>query len=76
MRIADKANEPDEIVGLHIVCSVRATLLVLRSTPRGRAMSETRKIAAILVADVVGYSQLAGVDEGERWRGWGRCAPI
>src|SRR6202041_1979276 len=29
---------------------------------RGR-MSETRKIAAILVADVVGYSRLAGADE-------------
>src|ERR1700691_4658697 len=29
----------------------------------GRAMSETRKIAAILVADVVGYSRLAGTDE-------------
>jgi adenylate cyclase len=26
-------------------------------------MSETRKIAAILVADVVGYSRLAGADE-------------
>ena len=26
-------------------------------------MSEIRKIAAILVADVVGYSRLAGVDE-------------
>ena len=26
-------------------------------------MSETRKIAAILVADVVGYSRLAGTDE-------------
>ena len=26
-------------------------------------MSETRKIAAVLVADVVGYSQLAGADE-------------
>ncbi len=26
-------------------------------------MSETRKIAAILVADVVGYSLLAGADE-------------
>ena len=26
-------------------------------------MSETRKIAAILVSDVVGYSQLAGMDE-------------
>src|SRR3974390_2472406 len=29
----------------------------------GRSMSETRKIAAILVADVVGYSRLAGAYE-------------
>ena len=29
----------------------------------GGTMTETRKIAAILVADVVGYSRLAGVDE-------------
>jgi class 3 adenylate cyclase len=29
----------------------------------GRAMSETRKIAGILVADIVGYSRLAGADE-------------
>jgi len=29
----------------------------------GRSMSETRKIAAILVADVVGSSRLAGADE-------------
>src|SRR5207247_2430335 len=28
-----------------------------------RMMSETRKLAAILVADVVGYSRLAGADE-------------
>ena len=28
-----------------------------------RAVGETRKLAAILVADVVGYSRLAGVDE-------------
>jgi adenylate cyclase len=26
-------------------------------------MGETRKLAAILVADVVGYSRLAGADE-------------
>jgi class 3 adenylate cyclase len=26
-------------------------------------MAETRKLAAILVADVVGYSRLAGADE-------------
>jgi adenylate cyclase len=30
---------------------------------REAAMSEIRKIAAILVADVVGYSRLAGADE-------------
>jgi adenylate cyclase len=36
-------------------------------------VSETRKIAAILVADVVGYSRLAGADE-ERWRGCAQCA--
>ena len=30
---------------------------------RGGAMSETRKLAAILVSDVVGYSRLAGADE-------------
>jgi adenylate cyclase len=29
----------------------------------GRAMSETRKIAAILVSDLVGYSRLAATDE-------------
>src|SRR3984885_3448300 len=29
----------------------------------GRAMSETRKLAAILVSDVAGYSRLAGADE-------------
>jgi adenylate cyclase len=32
-------------------------------TAEGRAMPNKRKIAAILVADVVGYSRLAGVDE-------------
>ena len=37
-------------------------------------MSETRKIAAILVADVVGYSRLAGADEDRLSRGCGRCA--
>src|ERR1700684_2236591 len=29
----------------------------------GLAISETRKIAAILISDVVGYSRLAGADE-------------
>ena len=37
-------------------------------------MSETRKIAAILVADVVGYSRLAARTRIARWRGCGRCA--
>jgi TolB-like protein/class 3 adenylate cyclase len=36
---------------------------VLSSRPQGNAMSETRKLAAILVADIVGYSRLAGADE-------------
>jgi class 3 adenylate cyclase len=31
-------------------------------------MTETRKLAAILVADVVGYSRLAGADEDRRSR--------
>src|SRR5271156_291971 len=35
-------------------------LALMRGT---EAMAETRKIAAILVADVVGYSRLAGADE-------------
>ena len=30
---------------------------------KGTAMAETRKLAAILAADVVGYSKLAGADE-------------
>ena len=36
---------------------------VLVSAAGAGAMSETRKLAAILVADVVGYSRLAGADE-------------
>jgi adenylate cyclase len=32
-------------------------------TREGAPVSEVRKIAAILVADVVGYSRLAGADE-------------
>ena len=44
--------------------STRNDLFVLISmAPRGSAMAGTRKIAAILVADVVGYSRLAGADE-------------
>jgi class 3 adenylate cyclase len=39
-------------------------------------MSENRKIAAILVADVVGYSRLAEATRRERWRDRGRCEAI
>src|SRR6185436_10411027 len=35
----------------------------LTRSRRHRAVGETRKLAAILVADVVGYSRLAGADE-------------
>src|SRR5271167_756156 len=40
----------------------RVFVLVCAATERA-AMSETRKIAAILVADVVGFGRLAGADE-------------
>ena len=44
---------------------------------RGDAMAETRKIAAILVADVVGYSRLAGRGRGSHaGAAAGRCAAI
>ena len=40
-------------------------------------MTETRKLAAILVADIAGYSRLAGADEDRiRWRASERCAAI
>jgi class 3 adenylate cyclase len=39
-------------------------------------MVETRKLAAILAADVAGYSKLAGADEGGRLRGYERSAVI
>src|SRR5271166_5028182 len=37
--------------------------MLVCATPEDRAMAGTRKIAAILVADIVGYSRLAGADE-------------
>jgi class 3 adenylate cyclase len=40
--------------------SADESFVILSQYPRGDAMAETRKIAAILVADVVGYSRLAG----------------
>ncbi len=36
-------------------------------------MTETRKLAAILVSDVVGYSRRA-LTRKARWRSCGRCA--
>ena len=39
-------------------------------------MSETRKIAAILVSDIVGYSRLAGGTRIAFWRGSERFAAI
>jgi TolB-like protein/class 3 adenylate cyclase len=38
-------------------------VVVRCSDPEEGAVSETRKLAAILVADIVGYSRLAGADE-------------
>jgi adenylate cyclase len=38
-------------------------IVVLKSVAAEQPMTETRKIAAILVSDVVGYSRLAGADE-------------
>ena len=46
----------------HMTSGLTAFVLS-RMMPGGCAMSETRKIAAILVSDVVGYSRLAGPDE-------------
>jgi TolB-like protein/class 3 adenylate cyclase/Tfp pilus assembly protein PilF len=37
--------------------------MLIFGAPEGRGLSEARKLAAILVADVVGYSRLAGADE-------------
>ena len=43
--------------------STSTAFVLSRMMPGECAMSETRKIAAILVSDVVGYSRLAGADE-------------
>ena len=39
-------------------------------------MAETRKLAAILVSDVVGYAASRAPTRIARWRGCGRCAAI
>jgi class 3 adenylate cyclase len=43
--------------------SVKGWRFVLFFSVGGRSMAETRKLAAILAADVVGFSRLAGADE-------------
>jgi TolB-like protein/class 3 adenylate cyclase len=43
--------------------SAEASFMIASANPEALPMAETRKIAAILVADVVGYSRLAGADE-------------
>src|SRR5260370_37019866 len=43
--------------------TILADLCASLDNDRGRAMSETRKIAAILAADVVGFGRLASSDE-------------
>jgi class 3 adenylate cyclase len=47
---------------LNVIRAMSPTLLY----GKGTAMAETRKLAAILAADVVGYSRLAGSDEDNR----------
>src|SRR5215469_9237855 len=37
--------------------------MLVSRRPEGRELSEARKLAAILISDVVGYSRLAGADE-------------
>jgi class 3 adenylate cyclase len=39
-------------------------------------MTEKRKLAAILAADVVGFSRLTGSDEEVRWHGCGHSGAI
>ena len=38
-------------------------VIVLFESCKGTTMAETRKLAAILAADVVGFSRLTGADE-------------
>ena len=65
-------GEGEGCLGVAVSPSISLRYRVSRISPglrarlaagRGSPMSETRKIAAILVADVVGYSRLAGADE-------------
>jgi len=44
-------------------CLGRPAIVLFWRVVKGQAMAETRKLAAILAADVAGYSKLAGADE-------------
>src|SRR4029077_5736183 len=55
------------VAGFHSVSQPRASgTFVVGAAPGGRrgGMSQTRRLAAILAADVAGYSRLIGADEG------------
>jgi adenylate cyclase len=56
---AGSTNRSERIVG---VAELEFSCAIL-SGDRGLTMAGTRKIAAILVADIVGYSRLTGADE-------------
>ena len=53
----------DKGIFIQSILAPRGLALVLIRDSRRGAMSETRKLAAILLADIVGYSRLAGADE-------------
>src|ERR1700722_1563542 len=61
-RIARLGSRRSAVMTFSITSALTAFVLS-RMMPGGCAVSETRKIAAILVSDVVGYSRLAGADE-------------
>ena len=50
--------------------------MIASPNPEATPMAETRKIAAILVADVVGYGRLAGADEDRTLSRLRACAAI
>jgi adenylate cyclase len=54
---------PYSSIALNIQLAALSGFCGMSNGAGGRAMSETRKIAAILVTDIVGYSRLAGADE-------------
>jgi hypothetical protein len=49
--------------GGYFAAKRRSGLCVIVRTARGAPIAETRKLAPILVGDIVGFSRLAGADE-------------